>query len=164
MVGVQKNPDKQKKEGGVAFRAAKPINEKLAAPLTTEEQRKLDVSLLLAAIEKDIDKMKEALDKGADINIKDGNGYTPLIYSAYLGNENIVELLVENGAMINERDALDKTALTHAAYRGHLRTVSHLLEKGAKANVHDYFGKTPLDYAERGGHKEIAGLLKKAAG
>ena len=43
------------------------------------------------------------LSKGADVNIKDIQGKTALIFAATYGNKEIVELLLSNGADVNAK-------------------------------------------------------------
>lgn len=47
--------------------------------------------------------IKRALDRGADVNAKTVDGWTPLIIASYIGNLNIVKCLVENGADVNAK-------------------------------------------------------------
>ena len=83
------------------------------------------MSLLDACYHKDIESVKEELDKGVDINKGDNNGYTALImairnrpiacalekqYEAKK-QEQIVSLLLEKGPDINARDNDGCTAL-----------------------------------------------------
>ena len=46
--------------------------------------------------------LKTALEKGADINTKDGSGMTALMYAIKRGNEEIVNFLKEKGAKEDE--------------------------------------------------------------
>lgn len=45
--------------------------------------------------------VKKLLEAGADVNCKDGDGYTPLMEAVRCGKTKIVELLVENGAKVD---------------------------------------------------------------
>jgi len=67
------------------------------------------------------------LDAGADVNIPDKLGYTPLMKAAYYGNYDIVSGLVNHDADLTRVDKDGKTALDFARERGH-RKVSELLE------------------------------------
>src|SRR5947207_715752 len=59
------------------------------------------------------------LDQGADPEVTDDNGLTPLHLAAYLGHRDIVTTLVSAGADIHARDRLGRTPLIHAALDGH---------------------------------------------
>lgn len=50
---------------------------------------------------KNLDKeesVKILIESGADVNIQDDTGYTPLHWATKEGYENIVKILIENGA------------------------------------------------------------------
>ena len=46
------------------------------------------------------------LDKGADVNAKSPNGWTPLHLAAIYGDKEIVELLIAEGADVNAKDGI----------------------------------------------------------
>ena len=54
------------------------------------------------------------LKKGADIDVTDNNGETPLVYATRLGDIPSVALLLEMGALINLPDKAELTALSYA--------------------------------------------------
>jgi ankyrin repeat protein len=92
------------------------------------------------------------LDKGADINRKNTNGATALIYAAddyYCSRTDHVRALLENGADINAMTNEGKTALMMAAHQGCFDTVKHLLDRGAAVRQKDIYGKTAQDFAEK---------------
>jgi ankyrin repeat protein len=68
------------------------------------------------------------LDAGADVNAKDGRGYTPLHVTTVEGVAGIIHLLLDRGAEINARDNDGKTALTLAFDEGAV-DVSDILEQ-----------------------------------
>ncbi len=112
--------------------------------LTAKEIEKKDYSLALAdiAITGDVNAVKMMLDHGADVNIVDPLGRTPLMYAAASDNLPLeeVKVLVEHGADVNVRDAhklgADSgwTALDIARQHGDTPIVAFLLKSGAKGN------------------------------
>lgn len=52
------------------------------------------------------------LDKGADIDARDGNGRTVLMEVSWVGYAEVVQFLLENGANPNIRDDFNSTALS----------------------------------------------------
>jgi cytohesin len=116
--------------------------------------------LIEAAIEGNIEAVKQHLDAGADVNAKDAYEWTPLLHAAYSGHKEIVELLITNGADVNAKDRDDGSPLHSAAINGHKEIVELLIAKGADVNAKDdKFGMTPLHPAAYEGHKEVAEML-----
>ena len=65
----------------------------------------LDVPILAAAYNGNIEAVKQHLSNGVDVNVKGGfaDG-TPLHYAAANGHKEIAELLIEKGADLNAKD------------------------------------------------------------
>ena len=53
--------------------------------------------------------------RGADIDARDKDNFTPLLVSAMEGHTQIVQLLLEKGANLHARDIKDRTAIYMAA-------------------------------------------------
>ncbi|WP_264377411.1 ankyrin repeat domain-containing protein [Wolbachia endosymbiont (group B) of Philonthus cognatus] len=92
------------------------------------------------------------LEAGADPNIKNDKGRTPLHYAT--GPYSIAALL-EKGADLNAEDNEKKTPLHHVASVGCSEGVVLLLEKGAISDQSDKQGKTPLQVARDNHHEHI---------
>ena len=115
-------------------------------------------ALLRAAMEGDIEAVKQHLDAGANVNAMRGGG-TPLHLAASWGHKEVAELLIDNGADVNAKDIDGWTPLRKAAWHGRKEIVELLIANGADVNPQDVNGWTPLHQAARNGHKEIAELL-----
>ena len=61
-----------------------------------EKLEKLNQQLLNAALRGSLKEVKEALDKGANVNAKNNDDETPLHQASWKGNEEIVRLLTQN--------------------------------------------------------------------
>lgn len=79
------------------------------------------------------------------INIKDKNGYTPLIRASSIGLLSIVKLLYENKVNINATDNDGWTALHHALAEGHGDIGKLLIEFGANIDIETRDGEKPID-------------------
>ena len=120
---------------------------------------------------------------GADVNLADDCGWTPLHITAVHGHDYILRNLVEHGARpdgktrVSDKDYLDyklvqpigATALHLAAYYGHLESVRTLLDADDQKEVKEdgkklldapaVYGRTALMCATQGGHLSIVKLL-----
>ena len=71
-------------------------------------------------------------ENGADINVSNQIGRTPLIKASFHGALETVRLLLEHGADVDVKNINGKTALQFATDRGHGEVVELLREHGAK--------------------------------
>ncbi|KAL6590560.1 ankyrin [Neocallimastix sp. 'constans'] len=106
------------------------------------------------------------LEKGADPNVKDSNGYSPLMISIqkeFEMGENIpnsfVQILIEHGASINEKDANGNSLLALAVQKNCNRLVYYFLQNGCPMNEKDASGNYPLMVAISQNQYEIRGSL-----
>ena len=78
-----------------------------------------DVNPLCLAISKgDIEKVKQIIAYGIDVNDTTNRGMTPLMYAAIYNQSEIAKLLLEKGANLNLKDKSGSTALDHAKTSG----------------------------------------------
>jgi len=112
-----------------------------------------------AAMNGNLAGVQAELDKGADVNAKDGEGVTPMHYAASGGNKEIAELLIANGADVNAKDGWGSTLLFDAVATLQKEIAKLLIINGADVNVKDDWGMTPLHFAALFGQKEITELL-----
>ena len=102
---------------------------------------KNDQTPLLLAMGRDWFKLSRILiDRGADPNVENNDGKTPLhlLSDSRVHNDNSLDLLwvlLKRGAMVNKRDKNGETPLLLAMGRGWIKLVRILLEHGAEANV-----------------------------
>lgn len=83
----------------------------------------------------------------------------PLHLASRVGNEEIVQLLLESGAEINWRNRYGTSALHEAASRGHARVCQMLLAAGAEGAYTNNWGETALDVAIRVGAADCVDVL-----
>ncbi|RSN68323.1 ankyrin repeat domain-containing protein [Candidatus Korarchaeum cryptofilum] len=123
----------------------------------------LNRDLLKAAARGDLEKVRELLDKCADVNARDEFGCTPLRHAATIGNIDIVKFLVERGADIDAKDKFGFTPLHCATSGGHLDIVKFLVERGADVNARDEDGRTSLDLARKYDRLDVVEFLENTA-
>ena len=90
---------------------------------------------------------KIALESGLfDVNMKDNDGNTALMYAVGREDYNTVKLLLDNGADVNMENNDGKTALMYVG-REDYNKVKLLLDNGADVNMQNKYGRTALMYA-----------------
>ncbi len=96
----------------------------------------------------DIQRLKQALDRGANLEARDGTGETPLYSAAVAGQSDIVEMLIKRGADVQARNEKGLTLLHVAAYGGQIDLATLLINSGADVNdSKNRFNTTPLHLA-----------------
>lgn len=105
-----------------------------------------------------------ALAKGADPNLPNKLGHTPLGIAIEMIDFKALELLADNNADLKYIDAFGRTYLMHAARVGFLPAVDLLVKRGVDVNAKDEDGFTALSIAYR--HRKeliVQYLLKNGA-
>ena len=125
--------------------------------------------------------VQQLLENGADPELSNVFGLSPLHIAAQSGHAEVVRLLLYHGARVNARDVGDNTPL-HLASRGpsspncdttdwscrwmlatrgdgHLQVVASLVVAGADVNARDEHARTPLMAAAENGNAEIVQVL-----
>ena len=126
-------------------------------------------ALINAAIKGDKEKIEKLLaDKDIDLNYKDKDHNTALMWAVRLEYDEITEKLIEAGAALEEKDNTGNTALLIAAYHGQISGAEILIKAGADFNAKDNSGQSALDYVQFGGRTtpqqkdEITKMLRDA--
>jgi ankyrin repeat protein len=95
---------------------------------------------------------RKLLDTGADVNERDSDQWTPLMYAANFRNAEMVSELLAKKADVNAKNVYGWTALMLAARKGNKDSVAMLLDAGADVNAANSKGSTPLLLAVRYGN------------
>ena len=88
-----------------------------------------------AALDGNIQVVKEALLNGFAPNSVDEDKRTAIMLAAYNGHTVIVKLLIDEGADVNFTDNINRTALMYGSSGPFTETVLALLQAGAKPNL-----------------------------
>lgn len=116
-------------------------------------------ALHLSVMNENTDAVQTLLSSGryVDVNLADGQGWTPLRWAAAYGQLRIVQLLLQHEIDVNARDNDGWTAIRWAAQRGHRKIVDILLQHKASAQSDD--GWTLLHWAATEGRTAMIRLL-----
>lgn len=85
--------------------------------------------------------------KGANTNIQDKKGVTPLVLAAQIGFIDGVQELIKRGARVDISNATGETPLIAAVHRRDIPMMRVLLKGGADPDRADSSGRSALDYA-----------------
>ena len=104
----------------------------------------------------DMAKLKELVEKGADVNATNQWGLTPL---SRAGSSDIAAFLISKGAKPDAKGGAGITALVEAITGGQTDVVKLLIAQGVDVNAKSGGDWTPLHNAVSAGRKDIVELL-----
>jgi uncharacterized protein len=93
--------------------------------------------------------LQRLLDGGADHNLQDDAGYTPLHFAAQERSVEAVRLLLTAGARVDVQDRIGNTPLSIAIAHGHdIDVVKLLIDAGADPHLKNDYGFSAADRAD----------------
>lgn len=133
----------------------------------------MDVELIAACSEGNIEFIRKYLQNGGDPNYILSNGVPILFYPVISNHLEMINLLLEHGANINLQDEFGQTALFaivdgcidgmiqsgEKIENASIETIKFILSKGADPNLPDKNGLTALGVAEHYNYLPIIKLL-----
>lgn len=132
----------------------------LAVPPTAMSQQLFQTDPLIVAVnENKLDDVRALLVRGHNMEARDSDGRTALIWGATLGYYDAIALLLNDRSRPDLADNFGNTALYYAAGNGHLETVELLLDKGATIDAENLEGRSPLMRAVEASRVETSLLL-----
>jgi ankyrin repeat protein len=110
------------------------------------DRPRLDAELRTAAAANDVERARDLIDDGADVNAKDASQESAyLIATSEVGDDpRLLELTLDHGADVDAKDRFNGTGLIRAAERGHVRIVRRLLETDIDVDHVNNLGWTAL--------------------
>ena len=103
---------------------------------------------------------------GAEINVQDPYGVTPLSFAAMSGSPETIRMLLKSGANVKAKDVDGRTALIETlTTENNLppETIEELIQAGSEVNVRIYGGLTPLMIAAAGNSRILKALIRAGA-
>lgn len=111
---------------------------------SVKDKSELNAKLFKAAKEGNTSAIKQLVLDGADVNARDGNKQTPLMYASFFGKHEACQLLIDLQADVNAKDIQEETALFVATTS---KVAEVLMKANADINAQDTRGRTPLMFA-----------------
>ena len=93
--------------------------------------------------------------QGANVDIRDERGITPLMLAVQLGFIEGVERLVHHGARVDITNNQGETPLMYAVHSRNTELMRILLEAGADPDRNDNSGRSAREYAQLRGENDI---------
>jgi ankyrin repeat protein len=100
--------------------------------------------LVRAAQSNDVARAEKALQANINIDLKNEDGYTALMYAVNAGSLDVARLILSRKARINLQDRDGYSALMIAAYRGNAEMLDLLLQYKPDVNLRHRSGRTAL--------------------
>lgn len=115
--------------------------------INTRDVTSGETALHIVTARRDLAWMNFLIAKGANVNVKDARGVTPLQRAANVGFHEGVELLVAQQARVDDANDTGETPLISAVHRRDIAMMRVLLKAGANPDRSDNSGRSARDYA-----------------
>ena len=139
------------------------LNEPGSTVVNTRDLATGETGLHIVTARRDVLWIRFLAQRGANPNIADKNGVTPIQLAASLGFVEGIEALIKAGARVDVTNFAGETPLTSAVHRRDAAMVRLLLEKGANPDRNDNSGRSARYYATLMGEKsQMLGEIERA--
>lgn len=134
-------------------------------------RKSVDDQLITAVFEEDLDRVRDLLECGADVNCVGSLGSTPLMQAAEMESIEVARYLLEQGSKINQKGhegysplhiAIDVSidAAVQDGGQENLEMIEFFLAAGADRFLKNDSGATPIDIARGYGSRRVVRLLE----
>jgi ankyrin repeat protein len=115
--------------------------------VASQDQGELDAALIAAAWDNDVERARQLIARGANVNAKDSTQQSAYLIAASEGYDELLDLTFQHGADVRSLDSYNGTGLIRAAERGHAAVVGRLLREGIDVDHVNRLGWTALHEA-----------------
>jgi ankyrin repeat protein len=130
-----------------AYKVEQTLNEPGSAIINARDVTSGETALHITITRRDLTWTRYLIQKGANVNARDGKGATPLQLAVNLGFVEGVEELVGRKADLDQPNDAGETPLITALHRRDIAMMRILLKAGADPDRSDNSGRSARDYA-----------------
>jgi ankyrin repeat protein len=130
--------------------------------INTRDVTSGETGLHIVTNRRDLTWMQFLIAKGANVNLRDVKGVTPLVAAVNANFLEGAELLVSKGARLDESNNAGETPLITAVHNKNVALMRILLKAGADPDRADNSGRSARDYARLGGGTLLAEIENNA--
>lgn len=120
-------------------------------------------ALHIVTARRDATWMEFLIAKGANVNLRDNRGVTPLVMAVNLNFIEGVELLISRGARVDETNNAGETPLITAVHNRNVPLMKVLLKAGADPDRADNSGRSARDYARLEANATLLNVIESDA-
>ena len=119
----------------------------------------LAAELFAAARADDANLIRKLLDRGVQVDVRNGQGRTALLIATHANSVNAARALIEAGADVNAKDNIEDSPYLYAGAEGRLDILKMTVAAGADLKSVNRYGGTALTPAAHHGHVEVVRYL-----
>lgn len=108
---------------------------------------------------KEVDRVRDLLDKGVDINAQDTQGRTAIMIATYANDVEMVKVLIAEGADVDIQDNMLNTPFLYAGAEGYMEILKLMIAAGADPTITNRYGGVALIPASEHGYVEVVNEL-----
>ena len=117
-----------------------------------------------AAFDGDLEALRDRIERGDDVDGREGGGNTPLMWACVYGHHECAQALINANAAVDKVDNDGSTALMDACRAGHLECAQTMIDAGAAVDMVDNNGRTALMWTcDLGRHECTRALIDAQA-
>ncbi|RDU35699.1 hypothetical protein DRW41_16275 [Neobacillus piezotolerans] len=119
----------------------------------------LKEQLLAAAERGDVSEISRLIEDGANINVQDSNGRTPVMIATYNNDVAAAKVLIDAGADMDIRDNMKNNVFLYAGAEGYIDILKLAIKAGADPHITNRYGGVAVIPASERGHVKVVELL-----
>ncbi len=115
----------------------------------------MEKQLLTAVEQQDTNAVLSLIQQGANINVTDNQGRTPIMVATYGNDVKTAKVLIDAGADVNIQDGMKNNPFLYAGAEGYLEILKLTIDAGADPTLTNRYGGTALIPAAEHGYIDV---------